>query len=102
MSKNSTSKISTDEYPEVTQSDLDRAIFRQGLKPAEKKERITIMLDPDIIRYFKAKAGERGYQTLINNALREFIADDSLRQPSFEQMLRRVIREELASTEYTP
>jgi len=36
MSKNSISKTSMDEYPEVTQADFDRAVFRQGLKPVEK------------------------------------------------------------------
>ena len=91
-----------DEYPEVTQADLDRAIFRQGMKPAEKKQRITIMLDADVISYFKTKAGKRGYQTLINDALRKTIASDTLWQPSFEKMLRKVIREELTSAEYNP
>ena len=101
MSKNSTLEISMDEYPEVTQDDLDRAVFRQGLKPTEKKQRITIMLDADVISYFKAKAGKRGYQTLINDSLRKAIATDTLSQPSFENILRKVIREELASAEYT-
>ncbi len=38
-----------DEYPEVTQADFDRAVFRQGLEPAEKKQEITIMLDSGVI-----------------------------------------------------
>jgi uncharacterized protein (DUF4415 family) len=86
-----------DEYPEVTQEDFDRAIFRQGLKPVEKKQRITIMLDAGIVSYFKAKAGKRGYQTLINDTLRKAIADDTPIHPGFEETLRRIIREELLS-----
>ncbi len=81
-----------DEYPKVTQADLDRATFRVGLKPAPRKQRITILLDTTVIEYFKAKAGERGYQTLINETLRQTKEREDL-----EGTLRRVIREELRS-----
>ena len=81
-----------DEYPKVTQADLDRATFRVGLKPAPRKQRITISLDTTVIEYFKAKAGERGYQTLINETLRQTKEREDL-----EGTLRRVIREELRS-----
>ena len=79
-----------DEYPKVTQANLDRATFRVGLKPAPRKQRITISLDTTLIEYFKAKAGERGYQTLINETLRQAKEHEQL-----EHTLRRVIREEL-------
>lgn len=66
-------------------------------KPAPEpagKVKITIRLDADIVDHFLAKADESGgsvgYQTLINDALRR-----SLEAPSFEAMVRRVIREEL-------
>jgi len=38
------------------------------------KARITIHLDRDIIRFFKHRASQttKGYQTLINEALREY------------------------------
>jgi uncharacterized protein (DUF4415 family) len=59
-------------------------IKRRGVLPAfrEKtgdhaKDRITILLDKDIINYFKSKAqhpGEFPYQTQINQALRNLIA----------------------------
>ena len=83
----------------ATQADFDRAIFRQGLKPAKKKQRITIMLDAGIVSYFKAKAGQRGYQTLINDTLRQAIAFDTPINHGFEQMLRKIIREEVLSAE---
>jgi len=84
-----------DEYPELTQADFDRAVLRQGLKPVEKKQRITIMLDAGVISYFKSKAGKKGYQTLINESLKKIIAEDQTDQPNLENMLRKVIREEL-------
>jgi uncharacterized protein (DUF4415 family) len=67
-----------DEYPKVTQADIDRATFRVGLKPAPRKRRVTIMLDTVLIEYFQAKAGDRGYQTLINETLREAVERDEL------------------------
>jgi len=79
-----------DEYHKVTQADLDRATFRVGLKPAPRKQRITISLDTNLVEYFKAKAGKRGYQTLINEALRQ-----AKEQEELADTLRRVIREEL-------
>jgi uncharacterized protein (DUF4415 family) len=79
-----------DEYPEVTQSDFDRAKFRVGLKPAPRKKRVTILLDTVLIEYFRAKAGGRGYQTLINEALRQAVEHDDLKET-----LRQIIREEL-------
>ena len=50
------------------------------------------MLDSDIVAMFRERAAEsgRGYQTLIDRALR-----DSLVELGLESMLRRVIREEL-------
>ena len=50
-----------DDYPKITQADLDRATFRVGLKPAPRKRRVTILLDTGLVEYFKAQAGERGY-----------------------------------------
>lgn len=59
------------------------------------KTRITIRLDNDILSWFKDKVHESGggnYQTMINEALRQYI---SAEEESIEKILRRVIREEL-------
>lgn len=59
------------------------------------KERITIRLDADILNWFRQQANEQGggnYQTMINQALREYILSH---QVSLEEMVRRVVREEL-------
>jgi len=79
-----------DDYPKIIQSDLDGAKFRVGLKPAPRKRRVTMLLDTGLVEYFKAQAGERGYQTLINETLRQEVERDEL-----EVRLRRIIREEL-------
>jgi uncharacterized protein (DUF4415 family) len=92
MSNTSTSptRDDRDEYPEVSQADLDRATFRVGLKAAPRKQRVTIMLDTALVEYFKARSGARGYQTLINDTLRQVMAREDL-----EEALRRIVREEL-------
>lgn len=78
-----------DEYPEFSQADIDRAVFKiagknvdkttwqQHVKKSLKKQRISINLDPDIIAFFKEQAGERGYQTLINQTLRQVMLSHS-------------------------
>jgi len=80
-----------DEFPEITQTDIDRAKFRISLQDAPRKQRVNIMLDTGVIAYFKNKAGMRGYQTLINNALKQAIQHEEL-----EETLRRIMREELS------
>lgn len=96
MSKKSTLKISErcDEYPEITQADIERARFRVNLLDAPRKQRVNIMLDTGVIAFFKSKAGERGYQTLINEALKQAIQREEL-----ETTLRRVVREELTNVQ---
>lgn len=56
-----------------------------------------IMLDDNIIETFRREAERRGigYQTAINQALRQLIDDD--RAPLTEERLRAVIREELGA-----
>jgi uncharacterized protein (DUF4415 family) len=72
---------------------------QQGaVQPAQPgKTRITIRLDSDILAWFRAQvhaAGGGNYQTLINEALREYV---QTRDQLLEETLRRVIREELQS-----
>jgi uncharacterized protein (DUF4415 family) len=67
------------------------------LKASRKKTRITIRLDDDVLQWFRTQVHKnRGgsYQTLINEALRSFVGS---RSGDAEELLRRVLREELAS-----
>ena len=69
---------------------------RGAVVPAEKgKTRITIRLDTDTLDWFRDQANQAGggnYQTMLNNALREYVRQ---RKEPIEKTLRRVIREEL-------
>ncbi len=86
--------IDLSEITEITEEQLERAILRTGGKPVIKgKVRVNMYLDADLIAFFKTKAGGRGYQTLINETLRESIENENL-----EKLLRRIIREELTAT----
>ena len=79
-----------DEAPELSAADLDTARFRINLQDVPRKQRVNIMLDTGIIACFKARAGTRGYQTLINETLKQ-----AIRQEDLETVIRRVIRDEL-------
>ena len=62
---------------------------------AKGKTRITIRIDEDVVEWFREQvdaAGGGNYQSLMNQALREFIKRS--KEP-LESTLRRVIREEL-------
>ena len=65
---------------------------RVQLGKALGKKRVSIMLDVAIIEYFKTMAGDRGYQTLINETLRKAVSGQALATE-----LRLVVREELAA-----
>jgi uncharacterized protein (DUF4415 family) len=69
---------------------------RGAVVPAPRgKVRITIRLDKEVVEWFKSKVeteGEGNYQTLLNKALREYMAHE---HEPIEKVLRRVVREEL-------
>lgn len=60
------------------------------------KTRITIRIDEELVDYFLKEAdksgGAMGYQTLINDALRQFVEG---RAAKIEETLRRIVREEI-------
>lgn len=100
MSKASTVKTSPDE---VSDAPLRRADISAGKLVLRKrgrssavlpnKQRVNIFLDGAVIEHFKERAGERGYQTLINEALKQAIQAESL-----EIVIRKAIREEMRRT----
>ncbi len=70
-----------------------RGTAARKARRAATKQRITIRLDEDILEQFKALVPEgRGYQALINTALREWLAARDVRQLIRED-LREVVRE---------
>ena len=70
---------------------------RGAVIPSTGKTRITIYLDDEIVRRFKALSEEtgKGYQTLINEALNNYL---SRREISLTpEIIRSIVREELAA-----
>ncbi len=97
MSKASTAKTSADMRDDAP---LRRADLEAGKLVLRKrsaagavlpnKRRVNIFLDGAVVDHFKSKAGERGYQALINEALKQAMQAESL-----EGVVRKTIREEL-------
>jgi metal-responsive CopG/Arc/MetJ family transcriptional regulator len=77
----------------------DEYDFSKGKRGAlisnKGKTRITIYLDDDILEQFRSRAEEAGtgYQTLINEALKEYLSQNSEKSLT-EATLRRVLQEE--------
>jgi len=76
--------------------------FSKGRRGAvvrpQGKTRITIYIDDDVLEEFREQADRAGagYQTTMNQALREYLGRSVA--PLDEKTLRRVIREELRTT----
>jgi uncharacterized protein (DUF4415 family) len=74
---------------------------RGAVVASPSKTRITIMLDDDVLEHFRAKAEAdgRGYQTMINEALRGAMGGAKGRAGEERLItvatLRKVLREEL-------
>ena len=70
---------------------------RGAVTSPKGKTRITIYLDDKTVRSFKATSERtgKGYQTLINEALREYLERGG--KPLTADMVRRIVREELAA-----
>jgi uncharacterized protein (DUF4415 family) len=84
-----------DENAPITQGDIDagRLVLRKRMAGGSvmlPKKRVTLYLDAALVERFKDMAGDRGYQTLINETLKT-----SLHQADIETTIRKVIREEL-------
>jgi uncharacterized protein (DUF4415 family) len=76
--------------------EYDFSKAKQGpVAKSKGKTRITIYLDNDVIEAYRKIGDERGrgYQTLINDALRETLSTDQ--RPVDAKTLRRILREEL-------
>ncbi len=70
---------------------------RGAIIPSRGKTRITIYLDDDILANFREQAETQGigYQTLINEVLKQHIQSSPQRSLT-EADLRRILREELS------
>lgn len=78
-----------------TEYDFSKGRRGAVVTPAPGKTRITIRLDDEVLAWFRNIVDESGggnYQTLINNALRDYMGQ--IQEP-LEKVIRRVLREEL-------
>jgi uncharacterized protein (DUF4415 family) len=68
---------------------------RGAVVPQKGKTRISIYIDSDVLDQFRRRADEagKGYQTMMNEALREYLGKSP--RPVDETTLRRILREEL-------
>lgn len=84
-------KVVAEKYRDI---DFSRAKRGAIVKPDPGKTKISIRLDNLVLEYFKAlveTAGGGNYQTLINDALLEYV-----HRRSTLDMVRQAVREELA------
>lgn len=82
-------------YMSKEEYNFNNAVQGPVVKSSSGKTRITIRIDTDILNWFRSQVHKNGggnYQTLINEALREYI--DCL-DSRLEKTVRKVIREEL-------
>ncbi len=63
--------------------------------PVKGKTRITIYIDDSILDEFRSRAEKAGtgYQTMMNDALKDYLTKNS-EQPVTESALRRILKEE--------
>jgi uncharacterized protein (DUF4415 family) len=80
-------QIRRKDRPKATQNILKNVSLR------ECKSRITIHLDADIVSYYKemAENSPSGYQTLINQTLREIV--DGQRQPQTSDLKNEILHD---------
>lgn len=94
-------KTAYDKYKDDDFSDAKPATEVEHLNRLRaEKTRITIYLDSDVVEAFKAQADQqgRGYQPMINEALRTHLDKATPVITTDEATLRRVIREEMKET----
>jgi hypothetical protein len=77
-----------------TEYDFSKA-KRGAVIPNKGKTRISIFIDNSILDAFRTRATEAGtgYQTMMNDALKRFLAQDE--SPVTETQLRQVLRQEI-------
>jgi len=76
--------------------EYDFSKAKRGAVVTQKgKTRINIYIDNDVLEEFRKRADEagRGYQTMMNEALRQYLGKAA--SPLDESTLRRILREEL-------
>jgi len=75
--------IDLTDIPEVPEAQMARAVLRVGGVTVERgQQQVSLPLDTVVLAYFKAKAGEAGYQSLINTVLATYVLTNADRDYS--------------------
>ncbi len=69
--------IDLSDIPEVTGKQMARAVLRVGGKPLPKGK-VSILLDAEVVAYFKMKAGKNKFESVINDILKADIRNQNL------------------------
>lgn len=69
---------------------------RKAILPSKGKTRITIYIDDAILAEFRTRSEKSGtgYQTMINEALKEYL-DQTSEKPLTASVLRQILQEEM-------
>lgn len=83
------------QFRQIERKDRPNAAINKALR--EAKNRITIYLDADIVEHFKTQAenSKIGYQTLINQTLREKITGAQTAEKA-DELIERLLRDKNA------
>ena len=86
-------------FKQIDRSKRPNSAINKALK--EAKNRITIYLDADIVEYFKTQAeiSKTGYQTLINQTLREKI-NNPPSVKNADELIERLLRDKNALSRF--
>ena len=72
-------EIDLSDIPETTAKQMARSTFRINRVPVERKqESVQLMIDSFVLDYFKAKADDRDYRSLVKAALTEYMMSHPL------------------------
>jgi uncharacterized protein (DUF4415 family) len=71
--------IDFSDIPRTTPEFWANGVVRKGLRPAFRKQQVTLRIDKDVLEFLKAE-GE-GYQTKINTLLRSYMDACKSAQP---------------------
>lgn len=79
--------IDLSEIPEITEEQMARAVLRIGGNPVPGgKVLVPLLLDADVLEFFKEQAGEGSYQLLINEMLKT-----TMRRHEVEPVAQRLL-----------
>lgn len=67
--------IDMSDIPEVTEEQMAGAKLRIGGRPVPKGK-VSVLVDAEIVAYFRIRAGKKNYESVINEMLKAGIRND--------------------------